>query len=336
MEVGQTFTPPHPLNTAVLFLVFNRLSTTKQVFEAIRQAKPPRLYVAADGYRPDRTGEDKKVRDVRDYVLSNIDWNCEVKTLFRDRNMGCGVAVSNAIDWFFEFEESGIIFEDDVLPDPSFFPFCEALLERYRDESQIMMISGNYFAGDNHRPTKSYYFSRYNSIWGWATWRRAWKCNDRQMMMWPQLKQTNFLSQLGDGDKYFISFWSKMFDMVHAGRVDTWDYQFTFACWVNDGLSITPHKNLVKNIGFGADATHTFDDGNWVAKLPLQRIEFPLIHPSSIECNVAADRWSDRHVFGITFISLLKLWVKQQPGGYFMARMYSLFKRLLRRCYKLW
>jgi hypothetical protein len=283
-------------------LVFNRLDTTKQVFEAIRQAKPPRLYVAADGHRPDRKGEDKKVREVRNYVLKNIDWNCEVKTLFRDRNMGCGVAVSSAIDWFFEFEETGIIFEDDVLPDPSFFPFCEELLERYRDESQVMMISGNYLAGEKHRPKESYYFSRYPQVWGWATWRRAWKCYDRQMMKWPQLKQTNFLIQLDDGDIHFINFWSRIFDMVHNGRLDTWDYQFIFACWVNHGLSIMPSKNLVKNIGFGISATNTFNKGHWIANLPLQCIEFPLIHPRSIERNIAVDLWSNSHVFGISFI----------------------------------
>jgi GR25 family glycosyltransferase involved in LPS biosynthesis len=336
MEAVQNFPPHYPLNTAVLFLIFNRLDTTKQVFEAIRQARPPRLYVAADGHRPDHAGEDEKVREVRNYVLNNIDWNCEVKTLFRDRNMGCGVAVSNAIDWFFEFEEAGIIFEDDVLPDPSFFTFCEELLQRYRDELQIMIISGNYFAGEKHRPTTSYYFSKYPHMWGWATWRRAWKCNDRKMIEWPKIKQTNFLRQLADGDKYFINYWSKIFDMVHAGRTDIWDYHFTFACWVNHGLSIMPGKNLVKNIGFGTDGTHTFNDDHWIAKLPLQRIEFPLIHPMSVERNIAADRWSDRHVFGLTFISSLKSWLVQQPGGDVMARMYRFFKRILQGNNKVW
>ena len=328
METVQTLIPPRPLKTAILFLIFNRLDTAKQVFGAIRQAQPPRLYVAADGHRPDRAGEDYKVREVRNYVLNNIDWPCEVKTLFRDRNMGCGVAVSNAIDWFFEFEETGIIFEDDVLPDASFFPFCEELLKRYMDVPQVMMISGNHFAGEKHRPATSYYFSKYPHMWGWATWRRVWKCNDRQMTEWPKLKKTLFLRLLADGNKYFISYWSKIFDMVHAGRSDIWDYHFTFACWRNRGLSIMPGKNLVKNIGFGAYGTHTFDEDNWIAKLPLERMEFPLLHPLSVERNVAVDRWSDRYVFGITFISFLKSWLRQQPGGDIMARIYRLFKRI--------
>jgi hypothetical protein len=259
-----------------------------------------------------------------------------VKTLFRERNMGCGVAVSYAIDWFFEFEETGIIFEDDVLPDASFFPFCEEILERYKDVSQVMMISGNYFAGLKNRPATSYYFSKYPHMWGWATWRRAWKCNDRQMTEWPKFKQTNFLHLLSDGNKHFISYWSKIFDMVHAGRSDIWDYHFTFACWANHGLSIMPSKNLAKNIGFGAYGTHTFDDSHWIANLPLERIEFPLTHPVSIDRNIAVDRWSDRNVFGITFISSLKSWLTQQPGGYVMVKIYRLFKRILQSDNKLW
>jgi len=336
MEAAQTFIPTHPLKTAILFLIFNRLDTTKQVFEAIRQAKPLRLYIAADGHRPDRPGEYDKTREVRNHVLNNIDWSCEVKTLFRDTNMGCGVAVSNAIDWFFEFEETGIIFEDDVLPDASFFPFCEELLERYKNASRVMVISGNYFAGEKHQPATSYYFSKYPHMWGWATWRRAWKCNDRQMIEWPKLKPTNFLRLLADGNKYFIHYWSKTFDMVHAGRSDIWDYNFTFACWANHGLSIMPGKNLVKNIGFGTYGTHTLDNDYWIARIPLERLEFPLIHPGRIERNVAADKWSDRYVFGLTLISSLKVRLTNLPGGDVLAKMYRFFKRILQGDNKLW
>ena len=125
-----TFSPPYSLNTAVLFLVFNRLDTSKQVFQAISQAKPPRLYVAADGARVSKEGESEKVQAVRDYIMQNIDWKCEVKTLFRDENLGCKYAVSGAITWFFQNEEQGIILEDDCLPNQSFFWFCEELLER--------------------------------------------------------------------------------------------------------------------------------------------------------------------------------------------------------------
>jgi len=319
------------MDTAVLFLIFNRLNTTRQVFEAIRQAQPRRLYIASDGPRLECEGEEKKVQEVRSYILGKIDWNCEVKTLFREKNLGCGVAVSNAIDWFFEFEETGIILEDDVLPDQSFFPFCEKLLQKYKDNSQIMIISGNYFAGEINRPPSSYYFSRYPHTWGWATWRRAWRCNDRQMTKWPELKKTKFLRQVADGDKYFTLYWSIIFDMIHAGTDDIWDYHFIFASFVNNGISIMPSKNLVKNIGFIADATHTFDNDHWIANLPLERIDFPLIHPMKIERNSILDRWSNKNLYEMTFFSSLKSWVKQQPGGNVLADIYRLSKRLVRR-----
>lgn len=174
------------MHSAVLFLVFNRPDTTRQVLDSIRQARPPRLYVAADGAREDRPGERERCERVRG-IATDVDWPCEVHTLFRARNLGCKTAVSGGISWFFEQEEEGIILEDDVLPDQSFFVFCEELLERYRHEAKVTMISGDYFHGNNHQPTASYFFSRYTHIWGWASWRRAWQHYDREMAQWPSL-----------------------------------------------------------------------------------------------------------------------------------------------------
>ena len=152
------FIPPYPLKTAVLFLIFNRLDTTKQVFEEIRKAKPPRLYIAADGPRENKEGEKEKVGAVRKYVLENIDWNCEVKTLFRDKNLGCGKAVSQAITWFFENEEMGIILEDDCLPSQSFFWFCEKLLKKYNKEKRIMLITGTSYLFNEIERKEDYFF----------------------------------------------------------------------------------------------------------------------------------------------------------------------------------
>lgn len=317
-----------PLDTAVLFLIFNRLDTTRQVFEAIRQVQPRRLYVAADGPRSGHAGEEERVCVVRNYVLGNIDWDCEVKTLFREKNLGCGVAVSNAIDWFFEHEEQGIILEDDILPDQSFFPFCEELLKMYEGDSEVMIVSGDFFASGNFWSDNSYYFSRYPFMWGWATWRRAWRCNDRLMTKWPYLKSTNFLDQFSDGNKYFSLYWSNIFDMVCSGREDIWDYHFLFACWVNRGICITPYKNLVKNIGFGADATHTFDDKGWIANLPLERIEFPLVHPVKRDVETKIDSWCGKKVYGISKFSSLKFLILQYPGGDLLAKIVRFFKNL--------
>ncbi len=158
------FVPSKPLETAVLFLVFNRLDTTKQVFEAIKEAKPPRLYIAADGARKDKSGEEEEVKAVREYVMKNIDWDCEIKTLFREKNFGCKYAVSGAIDWFFENEEQGIILEDDCLPSQSFFWFCEELLERYKDDMRIFMIAGTSYLFNEYEAINDYFFSKYISI----------------------------------------------------------------------------------------------------------------------------------------------------------------------------
>jgi len=177
------FIPPSPLRTPVLFLVFNRLDTTKKVFQVIKKAKPPRLYIAADGPRETKEGEAERVKAVRDYVMSNMDWECEVKTLFREKNLGCGKAVSEAITWFFENEEMGIILEDDCLPTQSFFWFCEELLIRYKHEEKIMQINGSSFL-PNIDIKESYFFSKYNHIWGWASWRRAWKHFHMQYPNW--------------------------------------------------------------------------------------------------------------------------------------------------------
>jgi ubiquinone/menaquinone biosynthesis C-methylase UbiE len=246
------FIPPHLLKTAVLFIVFNRPDTTKELFEAIRKAKPPRLYVAADGPRADKHGEAEKVEQVR-RIATQVDWDCEVKTLFRDKNLGCKYAVSGSVDWFFENEEEGIILEDDCLPSQSFFWFCEELLERYREHDKIMQICG--FNPLNRMDIKeSYFFSKYGPIWGWASWARKWKGSyDVHMSNWPFIKKNNILNF-----SYLEKQWRyELFDKVYMGAINTWDYQWSFAKMLHKGYSIIPKKNLVRNIGFCLDSTHT-------------------------------------------------------------------------------
>ncbi|MCS7029805.1 MAG: nucleotide-diphospho-sugar transferase, partial [Bacteroidia bacterium] len=199
--------PPYPLTTAVLFLVFKRLDTTKKVFEVIRKAKPPRLYIAADGPRDWVEGEAEKVKMVREYLMNNIDWDCEVKTLFRDKNLGCGRAVSEAITWFFEHEEMGIILEDDTVPSLSFFWFCEELLKKYKDDKRIGMISGNNFQDGIKRGDGDYYFSIYNHIWGWATWRDRWEGYDFEL---DSFKDDKFIEELFVNKKA-IKYWKNIF-----------------------------------------------------------------------------------------------------------------------------
>ncbi len=315
MTENPIFTPPYPLKTAVLFLVFNRLDTTTQVFEAIRNAKPPRLYVAADGPRFSKEGEPEKVQAVRDYVLEHIDWDCEVKTLFRDENLGCKYAVSSAITWFFENEEMGIILEDDVLPLPSFFYYCDELLERYKDNESIALISGCNMISRYYEPASSYFFSKYNFIWGWASWRRSWREYDVRMAQWPAWKALGVLRDLSDGNRFFSMYWGAFFDKVHAGHIDTWDFQWTFACWRKGAVSVLPKYNLVSNLGFSrADATHTTGEIPGVFIHSVQKnIDFPMCHPESIVRSCDADRLVDKLGYSISFGSALKRVMQDMP-----------------------
>jgi len=274
------------LKAPVLFLIFNRPDTTQRVFDAIRQAKPVQLFVAADGPREDRIGEAEKCAQARK-IIENVDWDCEVVTLFREKNLGCRKAVSSAIDWFFENVEEGIILEDDCLPSQSFFMYCQELLEHYRQDTRIMQISGSNFIKSDM--DESYFFSKYGPVWGWATWKRAWKYYDVDMRLWPVVKVKKLHHDFCF-DEEEIKAREDIFDSVYNGAIDTWDYQWVFAKLVNNGLSITPKKNLVSNIGFSEDATHTRDKGNKRENVERKELVFPLLHPPFMLKNYEMDR----------------------------------------------
>jgi len=286
MIENSKFYPPSPLKTPVLFLIFNRLETTKKVFEEIRKAKPPRLYIASDGPREHKVGESEKVKAVRDYVLNNIDWNCEVKTLFREKNLGCGRAVSGAITWFFENEEMGIILEDDCVPSQSFFWFCEELLNRYKDDMRIWHIGGCNFQDCKKRGEGDYYFSALNHVWGWASWANRWKYYDFELK---NINDDRFIENYWGGPA--LKYWKKIFWTMKNLEIDAWDYQWTFTMWYYKGLAILPNVNLVSNIGFGQDATHTLYEDKRVSKLPVQDLMLSQ-HPSKIERDIEADMYT--------------------------------------------
>jgi hypothetical protein len=278
MSNTQNFVSPYPLSTAVLFLIFNRLDTTKQVFKAIRQAKPPYLYVAADGPRENKEGEVERVQAVRDYVMDSIDWDCEVKTLFREKNLGCKYAVSGGITWFFENEDQGIILEDDCLPSQSFFWFCEELLDLYKIDNRIFMISGYNKKNQYLEAEKSYFFSNLGGIWGWASWRRAWQEYDVEMKdIEAFIRQNHFRNLLGNRLGRLRE--KEIYQSIVVDKMNTWDYQWGFARHKNSGISCVPTSSLIENIGFGPDATHTQgakDDGviSWEIKFPLKKEKF--------------------------------------------------------------
>jgi hypothetical protein len=277
--------PVAKCQSPVLFLVFNRPDHTARAFEAIRAARPPRLYVAADGPRQDRAGESEACVEVR-RIATAVDWECEVRTLFRTANLGCGRAVSEGVDWFFGVEEEGIVLEDDCIAGPDFFRFCDALLERYRDDARVWAITGNNFQDGRRRGDGSYYFSKYVHVWGWASWRRAWGQYRLDIPFWPAWRGSEgFRTRAGGAAEQ--RYWGGLLDRVQGGEIETWDYSWLATIWYHDGLVATPNANLVTNVGVGPSATHTVapEDRDGVPTAPLG----PLVHPSDVERDVAAD-----------------------------------------------
>jgi len=300
--------PQAPLSTPVLFIIFNRPATTQLVFDAIRNIKPPRLYVAADGPRPGVESDVAACQQTRK-IIEHVDWPCELKTLFRDKNLNCGVAPSSAMSWFFENESEGIILEDDCLPSNSFFWFCQDLLERYRDDDRVMHIGGNNFLNNAERNKDySYYFSRSGHIWGWATWSRAWKMFDYEIKLYEKIKAKGYFDDffLNGVEKFYRL---RKFDktLARRGSVDWWDYQWDFARYINSGLSIVPQKNLVKNLGFGEGATHTTNKKNKSAGLEALDLDFPLRHPPFIIRDIERDKEYFNVFMKNTILSKFKL-----------------------------
>jgi Glycosyltransferase like family 2 len=279
----------------VLVLAFNRPDTTRRVLDSLRPVAPRHVYFAVDGPREGRAGEDHAVRQVQD-LAAQMDWGCDVRTLFRDRNLGCKVAVSEALSWFFGAQESGIVLEDDCVAHPSFFRFASELLDRYRDDPRVAAIAGNNFQRGSPRTGYSYYFSRYCHVWGWASWRRAWLLYDHRMTLWPEVRAGGWLFDLL-GDRHAARYWRRIFDATHADANSSWAYRWTFACWIHGALSVLPSANLVSNIGFGDGATHTVSTRSPFAAMPTSAMPFPLVHPPFMVRDARADRLTEKYLF---------------------------------------
>ncbi|NKD76839.1 N-acetyl-alpha-D-glucosaminyl L-malate synthase BshA [Haematospirillum sp. H1815] len=292
------------LTTAVGFIIFNRPDSTERVFAEIAKAKPPMLLVVGDGPRASRQGEAEKVAAAR-AIIQRVDWDCEVLTNFSDVNLGCKKRVSSGIDWVFEQVEEAIILEDDCLPHPTFFRYCQELLERYRHDQRIGMISGDNFQFGRRRNDDSYYFSKYVHIWGWAGWRDRWASSyDVTMAKWPGIRDEGWLADIVGNEREAV-FWGKIFERVYRGEIDTWDYQWVFANWVEGRSTILPTVNLITNIGFDTSATHTTGDSE-LANLPSHALTFPLIHPVGVIRNMQADAFSEKKCFRIPLVKRIR------------------------------
>jgi hypothetical protein len=289
------------ISAPVTLIIFNRPETTKRVFAEIAKARPTKLLVIADGPRTNHPDDVEKCAAAR-AIIDGVDWDCEVLTNYSDVNMGCKRRISSGLDWVFDTVEEAIILEDDCLPDPTFFRFCEELLEKYRNDERIAMISGDNFQFGRKRTGYSYYFSRYPHIWGWATWRRAWKNYDVKMQLWPEIRDGGWLKDLL-GDIKSEWYWRYIFENTYKGKVDTWDYQWVFACWIQSSLTVIPNVNLVSNIGFCPEAVHT-KEKNKYCEIKIEPVTFPISHPLFILRDSVADLINEKQEYSGQVLSM--------------------------------
>jgi hypothetical protein len=281
-------------STPIVIMIYNRPDLTRRVFEEIARVKPKKLLVIADGPRSGKNGDMAKCEQAR-YFLKLIDWECEVKTNISEINLGLKRRVSSGLNWVFDQVEDAIVLEDDCLPQPGFFQFCEEMLGKYRDDERVVHVGGVNLQFGKNVTASSYYFSIYPHVWGWATWRRAWKNYDVNMSEWPVFRDRRGLQEFL-GSKRSINFWRDGFEKTYSGQVDTWAVQWVFACWKKGGLSIIPAKNLISNIGYGFEATHTRKESRY-ARMKTQEMEFPLIHPPNVVRERIADRYTEEETF---------------------------------------
>ncbi|MEL7354099.1 MAG: glycosyltransferase family 2 protein [Cyanobacteria bacterium J06560_5] len=272
--------------TPVVLLIYKRPSTTEKVFQAIREAAPEKLLIVANAPRPDNKNEKELCMAARS-IVNRVDWDCEVLQNYADSYLSCKQRITSGLDWVFDNVDEAIILEDDCVPHPSFFRYCHELLDYYRHDERVMTIAGTHYQVPRRSPQDSYFFSRYNMFWGWATWRRAWKLFDLDMTSWPIVCKTNRLQDILE-DRRAVQHWQKEFQKVYDGY-DTWDWQWVLSMWLQSGLTIVPNTNLVSNIGFGLDSAHTQDVYDWRASMPLKSMSFPLTHPDFILQDVKAD-----------------------------------------------
>lgn len=281
--------------TPIAYIVFNRPSHTEQTFEVLRQQRPSQLFIIADGPRGDHPTDAESCVAVR-ALVEQVDWPCEVHRNYAESNLGLKRRVSSGLDWVFGHVERAIVLEDDCVAHPDFFRFCDTLLERYADDERVAVVTGNNFQDGRQRGDASYYFSKYNHCWGWATWRRTWRQYQGDMPFWPEWRTSEaWMRQMPD--KVERRYWQGIFERVRAGQIDSWAYPWTGSVWYRGGLTATPNLNLVSNIGFGPDATHTASPDSPFAAMatgPLGAIT----HPEMIAQDRAADRFAFDYHFG--------------------------------------
>lgn len=297
------------LTTPVVLIVFNRPRETEIVFQAISRAMPEKLYIIGDGARSSRPSEPALVNEVRQ-IVSKVGWPCEVFTNFADENLGCRDRVASGLTWVFENEDEAIILEDDCLPDPTFFRYCQEMLKQHRQDESISIISGSNLTGLAPKDNSSYWYSSYAQIWGWATWKRVWDQYDVAASGWPNFRKSEAFKQK-TRTKGSRLYWVNAFEAVYKGHLDTWDYQLALLAWQKNLKSVVPRANLISNIGFGATATHTINDASEFSAFPIVPLDFPLKHPPKKNVDFFLDGFIEDRQF------------RMSPGKYLLTTFYS-------------
>ncbi|HEY9609032.1 glycosyltransferase family 2 protein [Allocoleopsis sp.] len=283
------------LQTPVALFIFKRPETTEKVFEAIRQAKPPIFLVIAEGPGAGKVGEAEKCAATR-AIIDRVDWDCQVLKNYAEIDIGCSLRVSTGLKWVFDIVEEAIFLEDDCVPHPTFFRFCEELLNYYRYDQRIGSISGQNVQFGHNRTEYTYYFSRYFHCWGWASWRRAWQHYDLEMKLWPEVRDKNLLQYILEDPKA-VKDWTRTFQMVYEKKLDSWGFPWMLNCWSQNFLTILPNVNLISNIGHGVGATHTTDKDSKYSNMPVEAVTFPLKHPPFIVRHRQADDFTEKTLF---------------------------------------
>jgi len=298
MSISDSISFPTP----VALIIFNRAETTRKVLDVLRKAQVKELFVIADGPRSDMLTDKKLCSEAR-AVIDEIDWACEVHRNFHDLNLGCGHNPATGIDWVFTHVDECIILEDDCIPHLSFFPYCQEMLELYRNDTRIMMVSGNNHLLNKVQIPDSYFFSINTQTHGWATWKRAWKKYDFYMTDWPVVGEFEWLNNFL-GNRRYAKGWLKTlsttyYEANNNPKYSIWDFQWTYTCWKNHALNIIPSVNLVTNAGYGENATHQMTLDHPLANLPLNEMKFPLKHPVEMLQNYNADLALRETVYGL-------------------------------------
>jgi hypothetical protein len=300
--------PVYSTESAILVIAFNRPETLTVLINQLRKSKPKKIYFAVDGPREGNSIEAQLVDETR-ALVSSFDWDCTLMTKFSEKNLGCGIGVSSAIEWAFESESRLIILEDDIIPDSTFLPYCNELLEFYKDDADVFAVSGcNFVPSYLLRENESYRFSQIPHVWGWALWKRSWDLYQYEIGDWRSCFTFSELRRALGGSWIAALLWTKIFNLMASGKIDTWDYQLFFAVLKNRKIVATSNVNLTENIGFGATATHTTNAPRYILK--RENFVFPIRHPAHL-LDGDVDRWSQKHVMGASVQSIFRVVIRR-------------------------